>query len=141
MDMSVETLDVLGEAIHNKHIKGSYLISNAGFILDHDVIPQAADYLLNLEGISTVVVFGLDEDQIFISGRTKDIRLNIANVMSKAFGDIGSADGHATISGAQVPLGIFSDTNDKQALMELSEEAVLKRFFGVVCVEKEEEQV
>ncbi|MDY6966315.1 MAG: DHH family phosphoesterase [Halobacteriota archaeon] len=137
--MSVETLDVLGEAIRNKRIKGSYLISNAGFILDRDVIPQAADYLLNLEGISTVVVFGLSEDQIYISGRTKDIRLNIANVMSKAFGDIGSAGGHATISGAQVPLGIFSGIKDKQTLMDLSEEAIFKRFFRVVGVEKEEE--
>ena len=137
--MSVETLDVLGEAIRNKKIKGSNLISNVGFILDRDVIPQAADYLLNLEGISTVVVFGLGEDQIFLSGRSKDIRLNIGNVMSDAFGDIGSAGGHSTIAAAQVPLGLFSGVKDKETLMELSEDAILKRFFRAIGVEKKEE--
>ena len=137
--MSVETLDVLGEAIRNKKIKGSNLISNVGFILDRDVIPQAADYLLNLEGISTVVVFGLGEEMIFISGRSKDIRLNIGKVMSDAFGDIGSAGGHATIAAAQVPLGLFSGARDNQTLIDLSEDAIIKRFFRVIGVEKKEE--
>jgi len=137
--MSLETLDVLGEAIRNKRIKGSNLISNVGFILDRDVIPQAADYLLNLEGISTVVVFGLGDDQIYLSGRSRDIRLNVGNVMSDAFGDIGSAGGHSTIAAAQVPLGLFSGAKDKQTLLELSEEAIIKRFFRVIGVEEKEE--
>ncbi|MDY6865067.1 MAG: DHH family phosphoesterase [Halobacteriota archaeon] len=137
--LSVETLDVLGETIRNKLIKGSYLVSSAGFVLDRDVIPQAADYLLNLEGVSTVVVFGLGEDMIYVSGRTKDIRVNIGNVMSDAFGDIGSAGGHATIAAAQIPLGIFSGIKDKQTLLELSSDAIIKRFFRVTGIEKEEE--
>ncbi len=137
--LSVETLDVLGEAIRNKLIKGSYLVSSAGFVLDRDVIPQAADYLLNLEGVTTVVVFGLGEETIYVSGRTKDIRVNIGNVLSDAFGDIGSAGGHATIAAAQIPLGIFSGIKDKQNLLELSEGAIIKRFFRVTGIEKEEE--
>jgi nanoRNase/pAp phosphatase (c-di-AMP/oligoRNAs hydrolase) len=134
--LSIETLDVLAEAIRNKKIKGSYLISNAGFIMDRDVIPQAADYLLNLEGISTVITFGLNETHIYISGRSNDIRLGIGDVLSEAFSDIGSAGGHADMAGAQIPLGIFSGIRDKETLLKLSEEAVTKRFLRAAGMEE-----
>jgi len=130
--MSTETLDILGEAIRSRRIKGSYLISNVGLIRDRDAIPQAADYLLNLEGITTVIVFGLGGENIYISGRSKDIRLNIGNAMRVAFGDIGSAGGHSTAAAAQIPLGVFSGVKDKQMIMRLSEEAVMKRFLAAV---------
>ncbi|MDI6640306.1 MAG: DHH family phosphoesterase [Methanocellales archaeon] len=136
--MSTETLDILGEAIQSRRIKGSYLISNVGPIRDRDALPQAADYLLNLEGISTVIVFGLGDAHIYISGRNKDIRLNIGNAMNEAFGDIGSAGGHSTAAAAQIPLGVFSDVKDKQTIMRLAEEAVMKRFLAAVG-EKEKE--
>jgi len=137
--MSAETLDILGEAIKNRRIKGSYLISNVGSVRDRDAIPQAADYLLGLEGITTAIVFGLGEDKIYISGRSKDIRLNIGGIMDKAFGEIGSAGGHTTAGAAQIPLGMFSGVKDRQTLMRLAEESVMKRFFAVVGVEKEKE--
>jgi len=136
--MSSDTLDVLGDAIKNRKIRGSYLISNVGFIRSRDSLAKAADYLLNLEAVSTVLVFGLSEDQIYISGRSKDIRLNLGDAMSRAFGEK-NAGGHATSAGAQIPLGVFSETKDKQTLMRLAEEAVMKKFFSIVGVEEEEE--
>jgi nanoRNase/pAp phosphatase (c-di-AMP/oligoRNAs hydrolase) len=66
--MSLETMDVLCEAIRNKKIEGSYLISDVGFIHDRDTLPQAADHLLKLEGINTVLIFGMTEDNIHLSG-------------------------------------------------------------------------
>jgi nanoRNase/pAp phosphatase (c-di-AMP/oligoRNAs hydrolase) len=137
--MSAETLDVLGEAIHNRNIKGSYLLSNVGFIRDRDTLPQAADYLLNLEGISTVLVYGLGKDVVHISARNRDIRLNLGKAMEAAFGDIGQAGGHATAAAAKIPLGLFGGARNKEALLKLAEEAVTDRFFGVVGVEEKEE--
>jgi nanoRNase/pAp phosphatase (c-di-AMP/oligoRNAs hydrolase) len=134
--MSYSTLDVLGDAIMHRKIKGSYLVSNVGFITDRDALPQAADYLLNLEGITTVLVFGVGEDSIHLSARNKDIRIHIANVLSRAFSDIGSAGGHPTAAGASIPLGVFAGVKDKQILLKLVEEAVLKRFFAAVGVEE-----
>lgn len=136
--MSTETLDILGDAIRNRVIRGSYLLSNVGFILNRDALPQAADYLLNLEGISTSIVFGLYEDTIHISGRNRDIRINIGGVFSQAFGDIGSAGGHATAAAAQVPLGVFSGIKDRNTLIQLSEGAIMKRLMEAMGVEKEE---
>ncbi|MFI5383715.1 MAG: DHH family phosphoesterase [Methanosarcina thermophila] len=131
--MSIETLDVLGEAIRNRQVLGSYLLSNVGNIRDRDTLPQAADYLLSLEGISTTVVFGVTEDRIYISGRSNDIRINLGEIMRQAFGE--DAGGHANAAGAQIPLGVFSATKDRQTLLRLVNEAVVKRFLSAVGVE------
>jgi nanoRNase/pAp phosphatase (c-di-AMP/oligoRNAs hydrolase) len=132
---SSEEIDVLGEAIKNRQIKGSYLISNVGTIHNVDALAQAADYLLTLEGITTTLVFGLGEDRIYISGRSRDDRVNIGKVLQDAFGE-DKAGGHATLAGAQIPLGVFSGTKDKQTLLKLAEEAVVKRFLSVVGMQK-----
>ncbi|MGZ4902796.1 MAG: DHH family phosphoesterase [Halobacteriota archaeon] len=136
--MSLETLDIIGQAIHNKRITGSYLITNVGFIHNTDALAQAADYLLNLEGITTVLVFGLNEDRIYLSGRSKDIRVNIGTVMTSAFSDIGSAGGHANAAGGQIPLGVFTGVRDKKMLLSLVEEVVTRRFYAQIGVDQDE---
>ncbi|MFA4955486.1 MAG: DHH family phosphoesterase [Candidatus Methanoperedens sp.] len=133
---STESIDILGEAIKNRQIKGSYLISNVGTIRDRDTLAQAADYLLTLEGITTTLIFGLGEDTIHVSGRSRDDRINIGNILADAFGS-DKAGGHAMLAGAQIPLGVFSGTKDKQTLLKLADEAIVKRFLTVIGMVKE----
>lgn len=132
--MSTGTLDVLGEAILNRQIYSGYLISNVGNIRDRDTLPQAADYLLNLEGISTTLVFGVSDDAIYISGRSNDIRVNLGDVMKKAFGE-SLAGGHANAAGAQISLGVFSAAKDRQTLLKLVNESVVKCFLNALGVD------
>lgn len=136
--MSIETLDVLGEAINNRQVIGSYLLSNVGSIRNRDTLPQAADYLLNLEGISTSIVFGVTDEKIYISGRSNDIRVNLGDVMKRAFGEE-AGGGHATAAAAQIPLGVFSVSKDRQTLLRLVNEAVVKKFLAAVGVEEANE--
>lgn len=135
--MSSGTLDVLGEAIRNRKLKGSYLLSNVGFITDRDTLPQAADYLLHLEGVSTVIVYGVGDGVVHLSARNNDVRINLGEVMEKAFGEIGQAGGHATAAAAKISLGLFGGVKDKDALLQLAEEAVTQRFFKVIGVTTE----
>ena len=135
--LSTETLDVIGTAIKNREIFSSFLISFAGFINDRDTLPQAADFLLKLEGISTVLVFGIMKDAVYISARNRDVRINIGEVPKKAFGDVGSAGGHAHAAGGKIPLGIFGDVTDKQTLAKLVTEAIKRRFLTAVGIESE----
>ena len=133
--MSIETLDILGEAIINRQVIGSYLLTNVGVVRDRDTLPQAADYLLNLEGVSTSIVFGVSEDRIFLSGRSNDIRVNLGEVLKRAFGDE-AAGGHSNAAGAQIPLGVFSDIKDRQTLLRLVNEAVVKKFLNAIGVDE-----
>ncbi len=94
--MSPETLDVLAEAITNRDVQGSHLVSNAGFVRDREALTQAASHLLNLEGVTTTAVFGIADETIFLAGRSKDIRINIGKVLADAYGEIGETAGHST---------------------------------------------
>ena len=131
--MSVETLDILSEAIRNREIFGTCLLSNAGVIRNRDSLPQAAEYLLALEGISTTVVFGILDDNICVSARNNDIRVHLGDIMRQAFGE--NAGGHPTAAGAKIPLGVFSFAKDKQILQKLVEESVFKRFLTAMGIE------
>lgn len=137
--MSPETLDVLAEAIQNREVQGSHLISNAGFITDREALTQAAQHLLNLEGITTTAVFGIVGDRIYLSARSKDIRMNIGKILQDAFGERGESAGHSTQGSAEIPLGIFtgieSSDDNRELLLSLSEEAVRRRLFQAIGVE------
>ncbi|WP_227376773.1 DHH family phosphoesterase [Haladaptatus halobius] len=139
--MSPETLDVLAEAITSRDVQGSHLVTNAGFIRDRDALTQAAQHLLNLEGITTTAVFGIADDTIFLAARSKDIRMNIGNVLQDAFDDIGEAAGHSTQASAEIPLGIFTgietSEDNRDTLLSLTEEAVKKKLFEAMGVDGE----
>lgn len=135
---SIEEIEILGDAIKNREIKGSYLFSNVGPIHNRDALAQAADYLLSLEGITTTIVFGLGDDYIYISGRSRDVRINIGKVMADAFGP-DKGGGHSMLAGAQIPLGVLGGTKDKQTLMTLAKEVVVKRLLSVIGIQKEPE--
>lgn len=135
---SPETFDVIGKAIRNREIKGSYLVSFVEFINDRDALPQAADLLLQLEGVDTVLVFGINEDKIQLSARSRDPRVNLGMILEKSFGK--STGGHSTMAGGTIDLGILSDTGDRKSLMNVSSDAVKKKFFSSVGVEFEKEE-
>ncbi len=134
--ISAEAFDVLAEAIKNRQVRGSCLLSNVGFITDRETLPQAAEYLLNLEGVATALVYGIANDVIHISGRNRDVRINLGEVMQKAFGDIGQAGGHAHAAAAKIPLGLFGSVKDKKTLLKLAQEAVADRFLRILGIEK-----
>ena len=137
--MSPETLDVLAEAIHNRDVRGSHLVSSAGFVTDEDALSEAAQHLLNLEGVTTAAVFGITDERIYIAAQSRDIRIDIGNVLSDAYAELGETIGHSKQATAAIPLGIFTglevtDENREQ-LMELTETAVKTKLFKEIGVD------
>ncbi|MFP4188299.1 MAG: DHH family phosphoesterase [Halobacteriales archaeon] len=135
-----ETLDTIGEAILEREVRASALVAGVGVINERDALPQAADYLMRLEGVSTVLVFGIVGEQIEASARSKDSRVNLDRVMRDAFADVGSAGGHRNMAGAQVPLGVFSELAETdEKMIELVSGTVKKRFFDEMNLQEDEE--
>ncbi|WP_297500123.1 DHH family phosphoesterase [Thermococcus sp.] len=135
-DISTETAEILAKAILHRRIYKNIVISNVGFITNRDALAEAADFLLRLEGITTVLVFGIVDDSIEISARTRDVRVNIGAVMKEAFGEIGSGGGHAQAGGARIRLGIFTLAKDKNSLLRLVEEAITEKFLEALKVKE-----
>ncbi|NMC88399.1 MAG: bifunctional oligoribonuclease/PAP phosphatase NrnA, partial [Methanomicrobiales archaeon] len=136
--ISLETVEIIGSAIKNRRIKSGYLFSNVGYIRNRDALPQAADILIHLEGVNTALVYGISDQNIVMSARNKDIRLHLGNVMAEAFGEIGEAGGHATMAAAMIPLSYFSMVREKENLLDLIIDPILKRFSNIVGLDDDE---
>jgi nanoRNase/pAp phosphatase (c-di-AMP/oligoRNAs hydrolase) len=103
------TVETIGHAIENRTIRGPVLVSHVGRTRERDALPQAADFLVTLEGVTTAVVSGVVEDTIQLSARSTEPGTNVGELLQDAFGDVGSAGGHDDMAGGQIPLGIFAD--------------------------------
>ncbi|WP_267643808.1 DHH family phosphoesterase [Haloarchaeobius amylolyticus] len=125
--ISEATIDAISDAIDNRVIRGSVLISHAGRTSERDALPQAADYLSDMEGVDTTVIFALIDDVVEISARSTDSRIHIGDALKDAFGDVGSAGGHRQMAGGQIPLGLFADYADDGGLVGIVESIVTKR--------------
>ena len=132
----METLDILGSAITKRRIKSGYLFSDVGYVRNRDALPQAADLLINLEGVNTALVYGITDTAIVISARNRDLRLHIGNVFSEAFGDIGDAGGHANMAAAAIPLSYFGRVPDKEVLLGLVISQILEKFSDIVGLDR-----
>ena len=122
------TIDAIATAIGNRMTNESVLISHVGRTTERDALPQAADYLVRLEGVETAIVFGIVDEAIQLSARSPDPRIHIGNMLEEVFEDVGSAGGHYDAAGGEIPLGIFADdTIDDAQLLENVEQAITAR--------------
>jgi nanoRNase/pAp phosphatase (c-di-AMP/oligoRNAs hydrolase) len=129
--ISGATLDAIATAIDNRTTKGSVLISHVGRTTERDAIPQAADYLATLEGVETIIIFGIVNEAIHLSARSPDPRIHVGNVLKETFEDVGSAGGHYDVAGGEIPLGIFADSaSDDEQLLEIVERVITARLIG-----------
>ncbi|MDZ7687501.1 MAG: DHH family phosphoesterase [Halobacteriales archaeon] len=141
--MSADEFGILSEAIRNREIIGSHLVSNVGFLNSPDALAWSAEMLLDLEGVTTTVVFGVSDETIHVAGRSKDARVNLSGVLGSAFGDEADTVGHSDEARATVPLGIFrtvgEEGEDREVLLELVDETVKTKLLDAMNVEEEEE--
>lgn len=137
--LSADTLDVIRKAIRSSRVKSGYLISNVGEVKDRDALAQAADYLLRREGTLTTLIYGVEGDSVYISGRTMDVRLHIGKLMKELYEEIGSAGGHPTSGGGKIPLDYFEeDMDNKKALRGEMDRVIGKKFWKSVGALKSE---
>lgn len=103
--VDAEVLDVKARAIAGRQVNGSFAVADVGAITNADAIPQAADELILLEGITAVVVWGEREGTLHLSGRSRDDRVHMGKTLEMALEEIPNASGggHARMGGGQIP--------------------------------------
>lgn len=127
------TLDAIGRAIASRERRGSALIASVGRTTETDALPQAADYLLNLEGVDTVLAYGIVGDAIRLSGRSIDPRVNMGETLIAAFDELGAVGGHHDMAGGRIELGLFADNDDDtDELLEFVGSRLTRRFFDAL---------
>jgi len=103
-EVDAEVLEIKARAIAGRQTQGSFAVSDVGTVTNADAIPQAADELIRLEGITAVVVIGEREGTIHLSGRSRDDRVHMGRALEQATADAttASAGGHARMGGGQI---------------------------------------
>ncbi len=97
-------LEVLGEAVKNMEVVENVAFSFVGTVKYRDAVSRAADFLLKMEHIDVVLVYGIVGDLLYVSARSWEGQLHIGQLMKHAFKGMGKAGGHPLIGGASIPL-------------------------------------
>lgn len=123
------TIDALSDAIDNRTVRSSSLVSHIGTTTERNAIPQAADFLINLEGINTAVIFGVIEDEIQLSARSTSPSVHVGKLLRDTFEGLGNVSGHRDAADGRVSLGLFSDVGDRDTVVDLAAQLVTYRLF------------
>lgn len=105
-EVDAEVLDIKATAITEREVRTPFAISDVGTVSNVDAIPQAADELLRLEGVTAVVVLGDKEGTIHLSGRSRDDRVHMGKSLRAVVEDVpmAGAGGHARMGGGQLSI-------------------------------------
>jgi nanoRNase/pAp phosphatase (c-di-AMP/oligoRNAs hydrolase) len=132
--VSADTFDVLARAIRNWRIEDSVLATCVGSLSDRDALAQAADQLLDMEYVTTTLVFGFMNGTVYVSARARGTDIDLGETMRDAFDKIGSAGGHADMAGAQIPLGLLGEVEaeEEASLASVVSDVITDRFFETI---------
>ncbi len=125
--MSSDQITVLGRAIEGMDKRGSLVVSFLGVVPQSDYLSYIADFLLDIEGVDTVVVYGVVMGTIHISARSRDVRVHLGKTMEELFGP-NKGGGHAHMAGAQIPVDVFVEIQDRDEFLNSVEAAFHQKF-------------
>lgn len=128
-----EDLEALGRALSRLQLDNGVAVIHMGEINREDVIPQMAEFCLNIEGVEWGVVSGLVKDRVVISVRNVGYVKSAGDIMKKLYDDIGSAGGHRAMAKAVIPLDRF-----KERYGEVSEKVIRDAVVPMI-IEREEQ--
>jgi len=114
-----EDLESMGRALSRLQIDNGVAVIHMGEVSREDVIPQMAEFCLQIEGVDWSVVSGLVKDRVVICVRNVGYVKSAGDIMKRLYDDIGSAGGHRAMAKAVVPLERF-----RERFGEVSEKAI-----------------
>ena len=134
-------MDLTQVALQHKDVKETFLFSGVGYVREEerDGIGQCADYLLNREGIETVVVYGI-VGNTWIDGslRTKSHTLDPDKWLKDIFGQDQEGTwyggGRKDKGGFQIPLGVFTQCSDRELLWIMVKKTIDELFYDKIGV-------
>jgi nanoRNase/pAp phosphatase (c-di-AMP/oligoRNAs hydrolase) len=114
-----EDLEALGRALSRLQMTDGVAVIHMGEVKREDVIPQMAEFCLQIEGVEWGVVSGLSDNRVVISVRNVGYVKSAGEILKRLFDDIGSAGGHRAMAKAVIPLDRF-----KEHFGEVSEKVI-----------------
>lgn len=140
--VDAEVLEARARAVIERNQRTPYVVSDVGGVENLDAIPQAADELLQLEGVSATAVLGQKEGMLYVSARSRDDRVHVGRTLEAALADVPSAGagGHARMAGGQMPLEEVSELRPASGFLQsqgtITRDALHERLFEAMAGEE-----
>ncbi len=128
-----EDLEALGRALSRLRLSDGVAVIHMGEVKREDVIPQMAEFSLQIEGVEWGIVSGLSGDRVVIAARNVGYVKSAGDIMKRLFDDIGSAGGHRAMAKAVIPVERF-----KEKFGEVSEKAIRNAILPLIIQRDEE---
>lgn len=117
------TMDVIRIALTDRRVSGGYSIAGVGYLrtADRDAIPQATDFLLTEENVSTAIVYGIligegDREVVVGSVRTSRLTMDVDQFLKAALGSDARGryygGGRSRAGGFEIPTGFLEGATD-----------------------------
>ncbi|MBI4484156.1 MAG: DHH family phosphoesterase [Acidobacteria bacterium] len=108
-ELPLSTINAFSKALDQLSIEKGLAFIYLGAVEREDVIPQIAEFCLQIEGADWSAAAGKYENNLIISVRNVGFVRSAGEVVKSAFGDIGSAGGHRSMAKAVIPLDRFRE--------------------------------
>ncbi|MFB6177976.1 MAG: DHH family phosphoesterase, partial [Halobaculum sp.] len=79
--ISANVFGVLAAAIRNRIVDDGTVTSCVGEISDRDALPQAAEQLLSMDGVTVAVVYGYQDGTVYVSGRARGADVDLGETL------------------------------------------------------------
>ena len=116
-----EYFQKLDTNLHAARVYDGVVISYMGLMRRPDLAAEMADLLLRLQGIRWVICMGMYKDLLILAVRTRSRRGGAERLVQEIVGDRGTAGGHGTMAGGQVPP---QGQDPEQVALQLSQRAL-----------------
>ena len=118
----IEYFQKLDDTLHAARMYDKVILSHIGAMSRPDMAAEMADLLLRLRGIEWIICTGAYKDRLIMAIRTRESRGNAGALAQEIVGQQGTAGGHGTMAGGQIPL----DGQDPEQLAEQLGEVALQ---------------
>jgi nanoRNase/pAp phosphatase (c-di-AMP/oligoRNAs hydrolase) len=112
----------LNTALQATQVYDNLVITYLGPVKYPDLGAEIADLLLRLEDVKWVICMGVFEGDLFLSVRSRSRQIGAGNLVQQVVGNLGSAGGHGTMAGGQIPIG---DRDPRQIADQLRTSALI----------------
>lgn len=97
-------LDSFSRGLQTSRIEDKVIFTHLGPVKREDVIPQLAEFCLQIEGLEWSLVSGVIDGKLVMSVRNVGFVRAAGEIVKEAFAEIGSAGGHRAMAKAVIPL-------------------------------------
>jgi nanoRNase/pAp phosphatase (c-di-AMP/oligoRNAs hydrolase) len=94
-------------------------ISNLGRTRSDSIIPELADFLLRIEGVTSTLSMGEHKNVLLLSLRTTSRKYKAGNLIRRLVGESGSGGGHREMAGGMIPLSGMSKSQKQEVTDKL----------------------